>query len=419
MDKKFKDLTVQYALNTEDAMLNFHMAYEYHSRGHTASAASHYLRCAERADEDVLAYEALLRSYFCYMSQGNRTFTAVQFLRQAKILMPRRPEAYYLLALHYGAKTNESSLCHTECRVALEVCDFDAPPLMTKMGYDGKHSLLVLSAESGWQWDKYQYTRDTYFNLAKSDDFYDFEPHDQEKIRRNISCLGILPTSQNHIIYDKSMHDKLKYKFSGSDIIVNNTSQVLQDMFTLYMYDGKREGTYLEIGAGNFYKGNNTFVLEKFFGWKGVSVERDPTAYKTWENNRSNTILFGDALKLNYEKILAKEFDTNVIDYLQLDLEPSKNTFECLLQIPLETYKFGVITYEHDDYLDFENLYKSKSRRYLKSMGYELVIADVSTDGSSNFEDWWVHPDLINKDVIDSIKSLEGITDIGKHFFDE
>lgn len=52
-------------------------------------------------------------------------------------------------------------------------------------------------------------------------------------------------------------------------------------------------------------------------------------------------------------------------------------------------------------------------------MGYELVIADVSTDGSSNFEDWWVHPDLINKDVIDSIKSLEGITDIGKHFFDE
>ena len=108
------------------------------------------------------------------------------------------------------------------------------------------------------------------------------------------------------------------------------------------------------------------------------------------------------------------EFDTEVIDYLQLDIEPAKNTFEVLLSIPFEKYKFAVITYEHDYYVDISKSFRDKSRRYLRAMGYELLVSDLSPDGVSNFEDWWVHPDLIDgqiknvmKDTSSEIKNVK------------
>ncbi len=47
------------------------------------------------------------------------------------------------------------------------------------------------------------------------------------------------------------------------------------------------------------------------------------------------------------------------------------------------------------------------SNRFLKSKGYELVITNVSPTSWSSFEDWWVHPDLISRDRIDTIKNID------------
>ena len=41
----------------------------------------------------------------------------------------------------------------------------------------------------------------------------------------------------------------LKYQFPGIDMIENNYSQAFQDMFVLTMLNGKRNGTYVEIGG--------------------------------------------------------------------------------------------------------------------------------------------------------------------------
>jgi hypothetical protein len=109
---------------------------------------------------------------------------------------------------------------------------------------------------------------------------------------------------------------------------------------------------------------------------------------------------------VNYEKLLTKYFPgQNNIDYLQLDIEPPKNTYEALLSIPFDKYKFAVITYEHDDYIDISRSYKQKSREYLQSLGYILVVNDVSPDQNSSFEDWWAHPDLVDIDIIKGLKS--------------
>lgn len=414
MEEKFRNLTTQYALDPENAELNFDMAYEYHLRGHTASAFSHYLRCAERANNDLLAYEALLRSYFCFTGQGNREFTAIHVLKQAQLILPKRPEAYYLLAKHYSNKF-EYAESYVQCSMALNFCCFENEPLKTTIGYKGKYSIVYEKSKSAWQWDKNQESRNLLRELISEKYWNDIvDEKDREDIIKDVNTIGLNNEEQAYVKYDKSKHDLLKFKFKDSEKIEVNGSQVLQDMFILYMTDGKKKGTYLEVGAGRPFHGNNTCLLEENYNWKGVSVEINPDYAREFHEQRKNTLLFTDALKLNYTKMLKEHFDTNEIDYLQLDLEPAKNTFECLLSIPFEQYKFRVITYEHDYYIDFTKSYREKSRRYLQMLGYELVVADVSPDGISTFEDWWVHPDLINRDAINKIKHTEGIVNIKK-----
>jgi len=86
--------------------------------------------------------------------------------------------------------------------------------------------------------------------------------------------------------------------------------------------------------------------------------------------------------------------------------------------IAINKYKFAVITYEHDYYVDVTRSYREKSREFLKSQGYVLVVNDVSPEGTSNFEDWWVHPDLVNSEILNKMQSVkDGIHDVREYMF--
>jgi hypothetical protein len=101
---------------------------------------------------------------------------------------------------------------------------------------------------------------------------------------------------------------------------------------------------------------------------------------------------------------------------LQLDIEPSANTYEALLSIPFDEYKFRVITYEHDHYVDVSESYRDKSREYLTKMGYQLVVTNVAEDDESAFEDWWVHPDLVDEYIVDVMEATDdSVKNAGKY----
>jgi hypothetical protein len=109
-----------------------------------------------------------------------------------------------------------------------------------------------------------------------------------------------------------------------------------------------------------------------------------------------------------------------VVDYLQIDIEPPKNTFEAMLAIPFEKYKFRVITYEHDHYADVSGTYRDKSRRFLSNLGYKLVVNDVSPNDNCSFEDWWVMEDLVDTDMVKKIKeATQPINNMRKFMFVE
>ena len=63
-----------------------------------------------------------------------------------------------------------------------------------------------------------------------------------------------------------------------------------------------------------------------------------------------------------------------------------------------------MITYEHDYYTDITKSYREKSRQFLKSHGYILVASNIAPDDSCAYEDWWVHPDLVDKEIINIMK---------------
>jgi len=170
--------------------------------------------------------------------------------------------------------------------------------------------------------------------------------------------------------------------------------------------NGKKSGKWLEIGCADPIYGNNTKLLEEF-GWNGVSVDIDDRQKENWLIR--NTIpIINDATKINWEKLdLLKNYD--IIDYLQIDIDPANTSYNVLLSIPFWKNKFRVITFEHDFYTrEFDDI-REKSRKYLKSFGYELVVSNISPNNNNPYEDWWVHPELVDTRIIDNLKSIKEI----------
>lgn len=413
--KSLKELVIDVALDSHNAEACFELAHAYQKMGHTASAWSYFHKAAENGS-DLLAYESLLRGHYCFEEQKERDLTSKAMLKQAQMVLPRRPESYYLLA-RYHMNRGDMKEGYVQLKLADQFCDWDClekEPLKTDVGFKNKISFYIDLASCAWDWDKYQEARDILRDLM----LYHYEnadSQDRKFIKDAIDEVGIKGNEEVYCLHNKKDHKSLQFKFKDSDKIETNYSQCYQDMFVLYMNEGKTNGTYFEVGAGPAFEGSNTALLEKNYGWKGVSIENDPHWAREHNTERDNQILFDDALSMNYEQVLNKHFDSNVIDYLQLDIEPTNHTFECLLQVPFDEYKFRVITYEHDHYIDFSKSYRKKSRKYLQMMGYELVIGDVSPEGTCNFEDWWVHPDLVNRDLIEKIKHTEGTVNIKKY----
>jgi len=205
-------------------------------------------------------------------------------------------------------------------------------------------------------------------------------------------------------LYKKEMYEKLKYKFPGFETIEQNYSQCFQDLFVLAVLEGKREGRFLEIGGFHPSFISNTYLLEKDFGWTGISIDIDPNLAWQFKQVRPNTeFIGGDALSLDYENILK---DIDRMNYLSLDIEPASQTLACLKKLPLDNVRFSVITYETDFYdpgapPGQSERIRQESRDILESYGYKMIVGNISnlTDDAP-FEDWYVDDFFIPQEII-------------------
>lgn len=160
-----------------------------------------------------------------------------------------------------------------------------------------------------------------------------------------------------------------------------------------------QNGTFLDLGCYHPKNINNTFLLEQN-GWTGISLDLNDYS-KEW-SVRKNKFIQCDCLTQDYNELLSKHYNSNIIDYLTLDMEILGDRYK-LLDIILKTnYEFKIITIEHDSHLgqSYVDNEKLPQRNLLKKMGYELVCADVSHKDYPNdfYEDWWVNKKYISED---------------------
>jgi len=403
------------AHDPENPELNFWCGLKYEEAGQTASAFSFHQRAAERTQDDNLAYECLCRLGLIFERQGRRGNSARCMFQHALCLLPKRPEAYVLLSRHYE-NCGDNPLAYQYADTGLKMADFNQTPLHTFVDYMGPWQLKFHKMVNSWWWGKDVECRDLLRDLKENHRFELDENH-FNAVQNNLHRLGITRESMVYRTYwmDNDYH-KLRYRFAGSEQIRRNYSQIYQDLFVLSMLNGKRGGNYLEIGTAGPRDGNNTKLLEETFGWKGMGIEWDENFVKQYREDRRNSVIHGDALQVDYDQLLSDIAENGVVDYLQLDCEPASVTYEIMEKIPFDKYKFAVITYEHDDYVDMTGLYRQKSRNFLHSQGYILVANDLSTDGESNFEDWWVHPDLVDGKILTIMRSISDHTQDARNY---
>lgn len=185
--------------------------------------------------------------------------------------------------------------------------------------------------------------------------------------------------------------------------------QAEQDKFVLNVLKGKRNGYFLEIGSNHPIKINNTYLLENVYKWKGILIEFDQKFLPMYKEHRPDSVhIIEDATKIDYLKLFEDNNVPKNIDYLSLDIEPSNgstlNTLINLDQIVMDKYKFSVITFEHDFFRKdwFET--RKKSREIFDKRGYFRIFQDVNNNRDDPYEDWYVHPSLVDMDYINKLK---------------
>ena len=379
----------------------FNLANCYYNIGQTSSALGLYLRITEYSKNDLLVYESLLKSGLCLRAQKDRNIHVKALFMHAISVLPRRPEAYFLLARLYEERS-EWCECYSMACTALSIANETHTSLLTDVEYPGPYGFIFEKAVSSWWMGRNQESLDTFLFLDK----IPMSDAHTAAVKANIASMMGTPEWTDPAYHRKNRAELLRLKFPGYDTIQANYSQCFQDMFILMATQGKKNGKYLEIGSNVPFAHNNTAILETEFDWKGISVEIDWNLVSQFRGSRKNDCICADATTLDYSKVLDDANMGTDWDYLQLDCEPPNNTYLALLSIPLEKYRFAVITYEHEFYCDETKSYRDKSRRYLKAHGYELIVDNVAIDDKSPFEDWWCHPDLISKKVLDALRCV-------------
>lgn len=166
------------------------------------------------------------------------------------------------------------------------------------------------------------------------------------------------------------------------------------------LLENKKNGFYVELGSGHPIKGSNTLVLERKFEWSGLSIDSNQTLCENFNLIRKNKCICSDALTFDYTTYFKKNNFPNQIDFLQVDIDEGydfagrsvgnpASPLLGLISLPLNTYRFSIITFEHDALINYR--YKSvrdAQREILDSLGYSLVQKHPH-------EDWWVDPKVI------------------------
>ena len=381
-----------YISDPRSAEANFALALSYENDGHLATAAGFYVRTAVHASSTLFSYEALLRLANCFTKLGGRAYMSKGIFLRAISLLPDRPEAYFLLSRLYEVDKEWQEAYSFAVMGAGVARKWNGKKLRTNVDYPGVYAFTFERAVAGWWLGLYDESLHLLRQLKKTQAML---PEHVNAVQENLNRLAGT-VHHDPLTYHSSMYERLRVKFPGARDIKRNYSQMCQDLFVLTMRNGKRNGTFLEIGCGDPVDGSNTKLLEEW-GWTGTSIDVDPSLGEKFAGQRTASFISADATRMDFDALVQRDYD-----YLQIDIEPPLASLQTLLKIPFDKHRFAVITFEHDDYRS--DGIKERSRAYLRSHDYVMVAGDIAINLYESCEDWWVHPDLVDPKIVERMR---------------
>tara|TARA_B100002019_G_scaffold293035_1_gene318386 strand:+ start:3385 stop:4029 length:645 start_codon:yes stop_codon:yes gene_type:complete len=194
-----------------------------------------------------------------------------------------------------------------------------------------------------------------------------------------------------------------------------------QEWFVLDKLHYKRDGYFVDIGAGDGIVGSNTFVLEKFYDWKGICVDPNPEFFKSLIGSRDVSIIdlsvdsesgkvkpflhaqsqdffgwnFRSGLKevVNQQDHNFKEINTYTIslndllhwqntpkdiDYISIDVEG--NEYNILKSFDFKKYNVKIWTVEHDF-----GVQRDKIQKLFDENGYNCILDDFGPQNEDKY----------------------------------
>jgi len=367
----------------------YDLAKEYDRLEQGAAACTFYMRAAENNNEETfeerfVQYKSLIAMANVYHREGNRDITARSIFRHALTAMPERPEAYFIFSkwLADRHEWQEALLTSTQ---GLNCQNFDM--IDTDLEYRGKWQIEYINAISKWKVEGSDRSKNALF------DFKYKTKHEKdygEWIDNWIKQAGFPST----LPYKEEDQDYYKYPFDGIEDIKQNYSRHFQDMFVLSALDGKRGGSFVEIGSGDPYKFNNTALLEDTFDWVGLNIDNSERFCYQHSRKRKSQILKADAGQLDYDLLFNMNCMERHIDFLRFNAEGA--SIQSLRKIPFNRHEFFVIQFQHNACW-WGPEFRQESREILSNAGYILAVPDVSVNETENYEDWWLHPGIAKR----------------------
>ena len=183
-------------------------------------------------------------------------------------------------------------------------------------------------------------------------------------------------------------------------------SDAKQDQFTANILKFKKDGYCVDIGSCHSVISNNTYYFQGL-DWTSISIEIERGYNESYSTRTNGVHLNKNALEVNYKETFEEYEFPKSIDYLSLDIDTL--SLDVLKILPLDEYRFKVITIEHDAYV-FGDEYRDPQRNILTSHGYLLVCSNVYVEQPGYegkecpFEDWWIDPSEFDSDLIEKIK---------------
>lgn len=373
-------------LDNQNPFKLYKLALEYDRLEQGAGAATFYMRAAEWNDgetfeEKFVQYKSLILMSMVYHREQNRDQTVRGLLQHAITVMPERPEAYYVYS-KWLADRHEWRDALMISKQGLSCTDFDK--IDSDVDYPGKYGLDFVYAISNWKTSGSDSSKNLLFDFKyKIKHSKEFE----KLIDGWIENTGYPST----LAYKREDLDSYKFPFDGIEDVKKNFSRHYQDMFVLSVLNGKRNGTFIEIGSGDPYKFNNTALLEETFDWTGINIDINPRLCYQHSRKRKSQILQADATQIDYDLFFKMNCVERHTDFLRINSETS--SLQVLEKIPFNKHEFMVIQFQHNACWWGPEL-RDKSRQILSNIGYVNLVPDVSASPSENYEDWWVHPQI-------------------------